>query len=175
MHFPWPKDPPCRHSFAKGSEPDAAKIRSQMFWIESHYRSCSLAKASMVHNWDYSQTPGHRELALRWSCTKKQTGLHLQLRPVRSYLLCEAAKGCQLVVCLRHGNCLRVPYKKTQTTAQALLVEHDRLLPWLPTHTSVHQSVVQHLDIVLPDPILHPCGRFRYSAAQSMVFKLSQL
>lgn len=86
MPFIWYKRPsiPCTspgprilladtHLLKADGEPDAAKIRSQMFWTRSHYQSFSLAKASMEHNWDCSQTLGPRQLALQWSCTKRQT------------------------------------------------------------------------------------------------------
>lgn len=89
----------------------------------------------------------------------------------RVLLFREIAKGCQLVVCLRYGNCLQVPYRNPQTTAQGWLMEHDQLLPWLPTQVSIHQFVASGYSFpwLL---MLHPCDRSRNSTAQSHGFQI---
>lgn len=70
--------------------------------------------------------------------TISQPNLHLQLRLVRSYLL-KTAKGCQLVVCLWHGNCLRVPYRNPQLPTGAAQGAQSAFA--MNSHSSFNSSV----------------------------------
>lgn len=131
--------------------------------------------------WNTTEIPVRLWDPGNWLCNgaaqkDRQTDLYLQFRLVRSYLLCEAAKGCQLVVCQRHRNCLWVPYKKTPNYCSRAAGGAWPAFT-MASHSCFNSSVCSVVSgYCFPWPlILHLCSRFRDSTAQSMVSKFSQL
>lgn len=64
-------------------KPDVTQIRPKTFQRGLHYSSFSLAKPSIVHNWDYNQPSGSSS-AMELHKASSQLDLDLQLRLVRS-------------------------------------------------------------------------------------------